>query len=73
MLRIVPPEKAKAVVNLRADPKLQARIEELADKPTEGELTETEKAEYARYVRANQFVAIPQQQGGSWSARNTKS
>ena len=62
VLRIVLPEKAEAVANFRADPKLQARIEELADKSTEGQLTETEKAEYTGYVRANKFVAILQRQ-----------
>lgn len=62
VLQIVLPEKAKAVVNFRVDPKLQARIEELADKSTEGQLTEAEKAEYAGYVRANKFVAILQRQ-----------
>ncbi|MCI0536564.1 MAG: M20 family metallopeptidase [Verrucomicrobiales bacterium] len=62
VLQIVLPEKAEAVVNFRADPKLQARIEELADKSTEGQLTEAEKAEYAGYVRANKFVAVLQRQ-----------
>ena len=62
VLQIVLPEKAEAVVNFRADPKLQARIEELADKSTEGKLTEAEQAEYAGYVRANKFVAILQRQ-----------
>jgi uncharacterized protein YnzC (UPF0291/DUF896 family) len=56
------PEKAEAVANFRADPKLQARIEELASKSTEGQLTEAEMAEYAGYVRANKFVAILQRQ-----------
>ena len=41
----------------RAAPELQARIEELAQKSTEGELTEDERGEYADYA-ANQFVAI---------------
>ena len=40
----------------------QARIEELAQKSTEGELTEDERAEYAGYVRANKFVAILKRQ-----------
>ena len=62
VLQIVLPEKAEAVVNFRADPKLQARIEELAAKSTEGQLTEAEKAEYAGYVRANKFVATLQRQ-----------
>jgi uncharacterized protein YnzC (UPF0291/DUF896 family) len=41
---------------------VQARIEELARKSTEGELTEDERAEYAGYVRANKFVAILKRQ-----------
>jgi len=51
MLEIVLPEKADAVIGFRADPELQARIEELARKSTEGELTEDERAEYAVMCR----------------------
>jgi hypothetical protein len=40
MLEIVLPEKADAVIGFQADPELQARIEELARRSTEGELTE---------------------------------
>ena len=36
VLQIVLPEKAEAVAHFRADPSLQARIEELATKSTEG-------------------------------------
>ena len=62
MLRIVLPEKAEAVLRFRAAPELRARIEELAGKSTEGQLTETERAEYAGYVRANKFIATLQRQ-----------
>jgi len=62
VLRIVLPEKAGAILRFRAAPELQARIEELAGKSTEGQLTETERAEYAGYVRANKFIAILQRQ-----------
>ncbi len=62
MLRIVLPEKAEAVLRFRAAPELQARIEELAGKSNEGQLTEAERAEYAGYVRANKFIAILQRQ-----------
>ena len=58
MLEIVLPEKADAVIGFQADAELKARIEELAGKSTEGELTEDERAEYAGYIRANKFVAI---------------
>jgi uncharacterized protein YnzC (UPF0291/DUF896 family) len=46
----------------RPDSQLEARIEELARKSTEGELTDDERAEYAAYVRANKFVAILKRQ-----------
>ena len=59
---MVLPEKAEAVLRFRAAPELQARIEELAAKSTEGQLTETERAEYAGYVRANKFIATLQRQ-----------
>jgi len=62
VMKIVLPEKAEEVVEFRADPELQARIEELARKSTEGELTEAERAEYAGYARANKFIAILQRQ-----------
>ena len=62
VLRIVLPEKAEAILRFRAAPELQSRIEEPAGKSTEGQLTETERAEYAGYVRANKFIAILQRQ-----------
>ena len=62
MLRIVLSDKAEAVLRFRVAPELQARIEELAGKSTEDQLTETERAEYAGYVRANKFIAILQRQ-----------
>jgi hypothetical protein len=62
VLRIVLPEKAESILRFRAAPELQARIEELAGKSTEGQLTETGRAEYAGYVRANKFIATLQRQ-----------
>ena len=61
LMQIVLPGKAEAVIDFRADSELQERIEELAEKSTEGQLTEAERSEYAGYVRANKFVAILQQ------------
>ncbi len=62
VLQIVLPDKAEAVLSFQTDPELQRRIEELAAKSTEGQLTEEERAEYEGYVRANKFVAILQRQ-----------
>ncbi len=60
VVQIVFPEKAQAVLSFRPDPELQRRIEELADKSNEGQLTEDERAEYDGYVRANKFIAVLQ-------------
>jgi len=62
ILRLVLPDKARAVLRFQPDKRLQARIEELASKANEGELTQAERREYEGYVRANKFVAILQRQ-----------
>jgi hypothetical protein len=51
---------AEALLRLRADPEMQARIEALADKSTEGQLTSEEREEYEALIRAGQFVALLQ-------------
>ena len=53
LLQLVLRDKAEVVLNFHPDPALQSRIEELATKSTEGELSEEERAEYEGYVRAN--------------------
>ena len=60
VVQMVFPEKAQAVLSFRPDLELQRRIEELAEKASEGQLTEAERAEYEGYVRANKFIAILQ-------------
>jgi hypothetical protein len=60
LVELVLPEKAKDILGFRPAPELQARIEELASKSTEGSLSEAERAEYEGYVRANKFIAILQ-------------
>jgi hypothetical protein len=62
LLEIFLPEKAEAVISFRGDAQIQAHIEELATKSNEGQLTDSEKAEYEGYVRANKFVAILQRE-----------
>jgi len=53
-------EAAKELVKLKADAKTQARVDELARKCNEGELTPSERSEYERYVTAGNLVAILQ-------------
>ena len=62
LLQIVFPDKLDAILRFRPSTELQARIEELAEKSTEGGLSDVERAEYEGYVRANKFVAILQRQ-----------
>ena len=62
VMEIVLPDRADAIIHFRADPQLEARIEELAQKSTEGQLTNDERAEYAGYIRANKFIAILKRQ-----------
>ena len=54
------PESAKRLVDLRVDPELQHRIDSLADKSTEGALTDEETLEYEAYVRAGSLISILQ-------------
>jgi hypothetical protein len=54
------PEVAKRVAELRADPDVQARIEELAEKCNEGTMTPEEIAEYDAYIQAMDVVAVLQ-------------
>ena len=51
---------AEALLRLRADPELQVRIEALADKSTEGQLTPEEREEYETLIRVAPFVALLQ-------------
>lgn len=53
-------KQAKALLAFHGDDRLRNRIEELARKNTEGELTRRELAEYEGYVRANKFIAVLQ-------------
>ena len=49
-------DQAEMIVDFHSDEALQRRIEELACKANEGELTETERAEYLGYSQANNFI-----------------
>lgn len=54
------PETAARFVEMRADAEVQRRIDELADKCTEGTLTDDERQEYSAYVQAIDFISIMQ-------------
>jgi hypothetical protein len=58
----MPPDYAKHLLKLRAGPDDQARIDELADKCNEGQLSDDERAEYESYVHAIHFIGVLQRQ-----------
>ncbi|MSQ48091.1 MAG: hypothetical protein EXR78_06845 [Deltaproteobacteria bacterium] len=55
-------EVAKKVAALRADLDVQARVDELADKCTEGTLTAEERAAYETYLHAVRVIGVLQAQ-----------
>jgi len=54
------PDVARALLAVRADEPTQARIDELADKCTEGTLTVAERSEYESFVAAIDLVTVLQ-------------
>ena len=57
-MELLLPGREDAVLSYKPDPALVARIDLLASRCTEGELTPEEREEYEGYVRANKFVSI---------------
>jgi hypothetical protein len=57
---MMPVEFARELSAMQAAPEVQARIDELADKSNEGELSDEERAEYLAYVDAIDVISILQ-------------
>jgi hypothetical protein len=53
-------EVARRIASLRANAALEARLDELARKANEGELSEQEREQYRAYVEAIDMVSILQ-------------
>ncbi len=62
VLRILTRDQVTQIVSFHADEQLQARIETLARKANEGELSDEDRAEYQGYAQANKFIAVLQAQ-----------
>lgn len=60
VVRTLTPEVARAIAGLRADPKLQERTGELAEKRQEERLAPDERDEYETNIRYGNFLAIIQ-------------
>jgi hypothetical protein len=67
--RLMPVDFARELAAMKATPKIQARIDELADKCNQGELTEAERTEYDAYVDAIDVISILQAKARSVLAR----
>jgi hypothetical protein len=53
-------ESALALLDLPANPRVQARVDELAEKCNEGGLTPAERSEYDALIWADHFLGILQ-------------
>jgi len=60
---------ARQVADLRANASVQQRIDHLAHRAAEGELTEAERGEYETYVEAVDMVGILQAKARAVLAR----
>ncbi|SIO23606.1 hypothetical protein SAMN05444166_3158 [Singulisphaera sp. GP187] len=70
---MMPLSFARELAGLRAVPDVQARIDELADKSNEGELTDEERAKYTAYIDAFDVIAILQAKARSVPAKQPNS
>lgn len=66
------PAMARRLVKFRADAATQARVDELATKCNEGELTPAERREYEAYVRAIHLISIFQSKARMVLAKHRK-
>jgi len=60
VVRTFTPEVARALIKVRADADLQERMDELAEKCNEGQLTPEEREEYETSIRFANYLAILQ-------------
>ena len=67
------PETAKLLSNLKAKPSMQARIDQLAAKCNEGDLSEEERSEYESYVRVGHLFALIKAKANRVLAESTPS
>ena len=58
--RCLTPDAARCLAGFHVDQETQQRIDELADKCNEGQLTPPERQEYEEYVEAIDMIAILQ-------------
>jgi hypothetical protein len=60
------PEVARVLAKMRVDQLFQNRLDELADKNTEGHLTPAEQVEYDHHLVTLSFITIMQSKARQW-------
>ena len=63
--KVLTPDAARAILAVRADDETQSRIDELADRSTDGSLSPEERAEYLEYVSLFNLLALLQSKAHS--------
>jgi hypothetical protein len=58
--RCLTPDVARRIAALRASPQVQETLDDLAEKSTEGTLTDDERDKYETYIRAINFIGVLQ-------------
>lgn len=53
-------ESARRIVNLQIDPRVQERIDALAERANEGTLSDSERSEYEALINAADFISVLQ-------------
>ena len=69
--RDLPPDAARRLAELRAEPDAERRIEELADKCSEGLLTDDERSEYEMLVHIGTVIGLFQMKARELLAKTT--
>ena len=60
LFSLLTPEQTRAIAAFPGDDKVARRVEELAAKCNEGQLTDAERAEYEAYASANHLIGLMQ-------------
>lgn len=60
LFALLTPEQTRRLAELQGDRDLADRLEELAEKANEGELSAAEREEYEAYIEANNLLAVLQ-------------
>lgn len=60
LFQLLTSDQIRQLAELKADPSLAGRIDELAERANEGELSAADQAEYEGYIEANNLLAVLQ-------------